>query len=50
MQNWFWDKMLAARAIIALRGQLLASDDKRSQAIGRMNLIPGAQVQRLGLQ
>jgi len=50
MQNWFWDKTLAARAIIALRWQLLASDDKRSQAIGRMNLIPGAQVQRLGLQ
>jgi hypothetical protein len=28
----------------------LASDEKRSQAIGRMNLVPGAQVQRLGLQ
>ena len=50
MQNWFWDKTLLAQAIIALRRQLLASDDKRSQAIGRMNLVPGAQVQRLGLQ
>ena len=50
MQSWFWDKTLAARAIVALRRQLLASEDKRSQAIGRMNLIPGAQVQRLGLQ
>ena len=50
MQAWFWDRTLAARAIIALRRQLLASDDKRSQAIGRMNLVPGAQVQRLGLQ
>jgi hypothetical protein len=39
-----------ARTIIALRRQLLASDDKRSQAIGRMNLVPGVQVQRLGLQ
>ena len=50
MQSWFWDRTLVARAIIALRRQLLASDDKRSQAIGRMNLVPGAQVQRLGLQ
>jgi hypothetical protein len=50
MQAWFWDRTLAARTIIALRTKLLASDDKRSQAIGRMNLVPGAQVQRLGLQ
>jgi hypothetical protein len=50
MQRWFWDRTLVARAIIALRRQLLASGDKRSQAIGRMNLVPGAQVQRLGLQ
>jgi len=50
MQSWFWDRTLAARAIIALRRQLLASDDKRSQAIGRMTLVPGAQVLRLGLQ
>ena len=50
MQSWFWDHTLVARAIIALRRQLLASDEKRSQAIGRMNLVPGAQVQRLGLQ
>ena len=50
MQAWFWDRTLAARVIIALRRQLLASEDKRSQAIGRMNLIPGAQVLRLGLQ
>ena len=50
MQAWFWDRTLAARLIIALRRQLLASEDKRSQAIGRMNLVPGAQVLRLGLQ
>jgi hypothetical protein len=50
MQAWFWDRTLAAQVIIALRRQLLASEDKRSQAIGRMNLVPGAQVQRLGLQ
>lgn len=50
MQAWFWDRTLAARVIVALRRQLLASEDKRSQAIGRMNLIPGAQVLRLGLQ
>ena len=50
MQAWFWDCTLAARVIIALRRQLVASEDKRSQAIGRMNLVPGAQVQRLGLQ
>lgn len=49
MQAWFWDRTLLARAIIALRRQLLASEDQRSQAIGRMNLVPGAQVQRLGL-
>ncbi len=49
MQTWFWDHALAARAIIALRRQLLASEDQRSQAIGRMNLVPGAQVLRLGL-
>jgi hypothetical protein len=50
MQAWFWDHTLAARLIVALRRQLLASDDKRSQAVGRMNLVPGAQVLRLGLQ
>jgi hypothetical protein len=50
MQAWFWDRTLAARRIIALRRQLLASEDKRSQAIGRMNLVPGAQALRLGLQ
>ena len=49
MQTWFWDRTLAARVIIALRRHLLASDDKRGQAIGRMNLVPGAQVLRLGL-
>ena len=49
MQAWFWDHALVARAIIALRRQLLASEDQRSQAIGRMNLVPGAQVLRLGL-
>jgi len=50
MQAWFWDRTLAARVVVALRRQLLASEDKRSQAIGRMNLVPGAQVLRLGLQ
>jgi hypothetical protein len=50
MQSWFWDRTLLARALIALRAKLLAGDDKRSQAIGRMNLVPGVQVQRLGLQ
>lgn len=50
MQAWFWDRTLVARLIIALRRQLLASEDKRGQAIGRMNLVPGLQVQRLGLQ
>jgi hypothetical protein len=49
-QAWFWDRTLAARLIIALRRQLLASEDKRSQTVGRMNLVPGAQVLRLGLQ
>ena len=50
MQAWFWDRTLAARLIIALRRKLLAGDDKQSQAIGRMNLVPAAQVLRLGLQ
>jgi hypothetical protein len=50
MQAWFWDRTLAARLIIALRRRLLASEDKRSQAVGRMNLVPGAQVLRLALQ
>jgi hypothetical protein len=50
MQTWFWDRTLASRAIIALRKILLGSEDKQSQAIGRMNLVPGAQVLRLGLQ
>jgi hypothetical protein len=49
MQAWFWDRTVAAQVIIALRQKLLASDDKRDQAVGRMNLIPGAQVQRKGL-
>ena len=50
MQAWFWDRTLAARAIIDLRRQLLGRDDAHSQRVGRMNLVPGAQVQRLGLQ
>jgi hypothetical protein len=49
MQAWFWDRTRAAQAIIALRRRWLASEDQRAQAIGRMNLVPGAQVQRLGL-
>ena len=49
VQSWFWDRTLAARTIIALRTQLLASEDKRAQAIGRMNLLPGVQAMRLGL-
>jgi hypothetical protein len=49
LQGWFWDRTRAAQAIVALRKQLLASDDKRAQAIGRMNMVPGAQVARLGL-
>ena len=49
MQDWFWDRTIAAQVIIALRQKLLASDDKRDQAVGRMNLVPGAQVQRKGL-
>ncbi len=50
MQTWFWDRTLTARVIIELRRLLLGRDDKQSQAVGRMNLVPGAQVQRLGLQ
>jgi hypothetical protein len=49
MQTWFWDRTRAAQAIIALRRKLLESDDKRAQAIGRMNMVPGAQVLRLDL-
>jgi hypothetical protein len=49
MQAWFWDRTLAARTIIALRQKLLASDDDRSKAVGRLNLVPGVQVLRLGL-
>jgi hypothetical protein len=49
MQAWFWDRTLAARTIIALRQQLLGSADDRSKAIGRLNLVPGVQVLRLGL-
>jgi hypothetical protein len=49
MQCWFWDRTLAAKAVIALRKFLLTSEDKRAQAIARMNLVPGQQVMRLGL-
>ena len=49
MQGWFWDRTLAARTIIRLREKLLASDDDRSKAIARMNLVPGVQALRLGL-
>jgi hypothetical protein len=49
MQGWFWDRTVLARAAIELRKKLLASEDAKSQAIGRMNLVPGVQVQRLGL-
>jgi hypothetical protein len=49
VQAWFWDRTLAARTIIALRKRLLASEDNRTQAIGRMSLVPGVQAIRLGL-
>lgn len=49
MVDWFWDRSLAARTILALRNALTASEDKRSQAIGRGSLVPAIQVQRLGL-
>ena len=49
MQRWFWDQTLAAKSVIALRKLLLTSEDKRSQAIARINLVPGKQVMRLGL-
>jgi hypothetical protein len=49
MQGWFWDRTVLARAAIELRKKLLASEDAKSQAIGRMNLVPGVQAQRLGL-
>jgi hypothetical protein len=49
VQGWFWDRTLAARTIIALRKQLMASEDKQAQAIGRMSLVPGVQALRLGL-
>jgi hypothetical protein len=49
VQAWFWDRTLAARAIIALRAKLMASADKRIQAVGRMSLVPGVQALRLGL-
>ena len=45
----FWDRTFAAQVVIALRQKLLASDDKRDQAVGRINLVPRAQVQRKGL-
>jgi len=48
MQEWFWDTA-AGSAIVALRSVLLASEDKRSQAIGRACLVPRAQLERLGL-
>lgn len=49
MQIWFWDQTVAARMMIALRVALMASDDKRNQAVGRLNVVPGAQVARLKL-
>jgi hypothetical protein len=49
VQGWFWDRTLAARTIIALRKRLLASEDNRTQAVGRMSLVPGVQALRLGL-
>jgi hypothetical protein len=49
VQAWFWDRTLAARTIIALRRLLLMSEDNRTQAVGRMSLVPGVQALRLGL-
>jgi len=49
VQEWFWDRTLAARTIIALRKRLMASEDARTQALGRMSLVPGVQALRLGL-
>lgn len=48
-QMWFWDQTVAAQMMIALRVAMMASDDKRNQAVGRMNVVPGAQVARLKL-
>lgn len=49
VQGWFWDRTVAASTIIELRKRLLASEDTRTQAVGRMNLVPGVQALRLGL-
>jgi hypothetical protein len=49
IQGWFWDRTILARVAIELRKKLLASNDAKSQAIGRMNLVPSVQAQRLGL-
>jgi hypothetical protein len=49
IQAWFWDRTALARAVIALRGAMIASEDARAQAIGRLNLVPGVQAARLKL-
>jgi hypothetical protein len=49
VQEWFWDHTIAARTIIALRKRLMASEDAKTQALGRMSLVPGVQALRLGL-
>ena len=49
MQGWFWDRTVAGRTIIELRKRLLASEDSRTQAVGRLSLVPSVQALRLGL-
>jgi hypothetical protein len=49
MQLWFWDNTATARLAIALRAAMIASADERTQAVGRLNIVPGAQAGRLRL-
>jgi hypothetical protein len=49
LADWFWSYTTVARVILRLRERLIASEDKRSVAIGRTSLVPRAQLERFGI-
>ncbi len=48
LNNWFWCHTMAARAIIKLRSEFLASEDKNRRLISSV-MVPGEWLSKLGL-
>ena len=49
LENWFWDRTVLARGLLALRSRLIADNDTMTRFVGERALLPGRQRHRLGL-